>query len=275
MISVADALLFLVPALYAAAAAVSILLFVRPESGARRLARPLLFAAVVAHGVEIALRAAVARRCPLGTLAETTGLTAFALAGTYTVLSLRSGRRPTGVLIVPLSCALVLAYVLTRREAGAVNPALASPWFSLHAASAVLAVAALAVSFVHGVFYLLLYREIKAHRFGLLFRRLPPLAVLSRMTNIAAVSGFSFLTVTLAAGTAWGLRSGHAGAMLRDPMFLLSAGAWLLYAAGLAVRYLAGFRGRYTVLLSVFAFSLLILSMTAVFLLFPALHVYR
>jgi ABC-type transport system involved in cytochrome c biogenesis permease subunit len=63
--------------------------------------------------------------------------------------------------------------------------------------------------------------------------------------------------------------------MLRDPMFLLTAGAWLLYAAGLAVRYLAGFRGRYTVLLSVFAFSLLILSMTAVFLFFPALHVYR
>jgi ABC-type uncharacterized transport system permease subunit len=275
MFSVADALLLLVPALYAAAAAISIHLFLRPEAGTRRFAKPLLFTAVVAHALEIALRAAAARRCPLGTFAETIGLTAFALASTYALLSLRSGRRPTGVLIVPLSFVLVLAYGLTRRDAAAVNPALASPWFSLHAASAVLAVAALAVSFVHGVFYLLLYREIKAHRFGLLFRRLPPLAVLSRMTNLSTVAGFSFLTVTLAAGTVWGLCSGHAGAMLRDPMFLLTAGAWVLYAAGLSVRYLAGFRGRYTVLLTVCAFALLILSMTAVFLLFPALHAYR
>ena len=222
----ADALLPIVPALYGLAAVLSVLVFLGPDSRGRRAALPALLLAVSAHALEIALSAALYRRCPLGTLPEAIGITGLSLAGTYAALSLRIGRRPSGVLIVPLAFALVLASALTRRADVPVNPALKSPWFSLHVICAVLAVAALAVSFVHGVFYLLLYREIKAHRFGVLFRRLPPLAGLARMTNRASVAGFALLSVTLLAGTIYGLRSEHARSMFADPFFFVTAGAW-------------------------------------------------
>jgi ABC-type transport system involved in cytochrome c biogenesis permease subunit len=270
-----DLLWVVAPVLYGLAALVAIACFVRPDCRLRAAAMPLLLAAVGAHAALVALAAASARRCPLGTLSEATGFAGLSLAAVYAALELRGGRRPTGILVLPLAFALVLAAALTRREGVPVNPALSSPWFSLHAASAVLGIGALAVSFVHGVLYLLLYREIKARRFGLLFRRLPPLLVLQRMAHTAALIGWALLLVTLVAGTLWSLESDRAARMLRDPLFLVTAGVWGLYTVGLGLRFLGGWRGRTSVLLSVAGFLLLLLSVTAVFVIWPALHEYR
>jgi ABC-type uncharacterized transport system permease subunit len=203
------------------------------------------------------------------------GLTAFSLAAVYLYLSLRSGSRPTGVLILPLAFLLELLAVALRRTGGPVNPNLANPWFSVHAASAMLGISALAVSFVHGVFYLLQYRQIKGHRFGLLFRRLPPLAVLNRMTQMAAVIGWALLSVTIVAGYFWAAGTDRLSGLPRDPFFAITLGTWLLYSIGLGVRFLAGWRGRYTVYLCVCGFTLLIVSMVVMSFFFPGVHEFR
>ena len=269
----AEILTVLLPVLYALAVTNSIALFVSESAFARRAEKPLLAATVGLHAVAFALLAAIARRCPLGSVFEAMGLVAFSVTAVYLFLSLRAGgSRPTGVLILPIAFLLQLLASAFGKTEGPVNPALTDPWFSVHAAAAVFSVSALAVSFVHGVFYLLQYREIKAHRFGLLFRKLPPLAVLNRMTLLAAVVGWALLTVAIAVGFVWGAGSDRAGEIRGDPLMWFTTGTWLLYSAGLAVRYLAGRRGRYTVYLSVCGFALLLLSMLVVSFVFPGLH---
>lgn len=271
----AEILTTLLPVLYALAAANSIARFVSETEFTRRAEKPLLAFAVGAHALAMALRAALTGRCPLGTVFEAMGLVAFSLAAVYLYLALRQSSRPTGILILPLAFLLEVVAVAFRRTGGPVNENLSNPWFSIHATAAVFGISALAVSFVHGIFYLLQYRQIKRHQFGLLFRRLPPLAALNRMTQMAAVVGWSLLTVTIAAGWLWAAGDDRVAELHRDPLFLITAGTWLLYSAGLGIRYLAGWRGRYSVYLSVCGFALLLVSMVLVSFMFPSLHEFR
>ena len=52
-------------------------------------------------------------------------------------------------------------------------------------------------------YILILYNEIKLNKFGLIFNRLPSLEILERMSFIAAIIGFVFLTITIIIGIIW------------------------------------------------------------------------
>jgi ABC-type transport system involved in cytochrome c biogenesis permease subunit len=264
-----DILTVLLPVLYALAVTNSIVHFITQSDFTRKADRPLLATTVGAHALLLVLTSIELRRCPMGGIFEAMGLMAFALTTVYFVISLRTGTRPTGILVLPIAFLLELFSAAAEPANvgpldGPVNEALRSLWFNVHVFAAVLGFSALAVSFVHGVFYLYLYRQIKAHRFGLFFRRLPPLAALKQMTETGAVVGWGLLAVMIGAGVARAMEEGRLEDLHSDPMILVVGGAFALYTVGLAVRHLAGWRGRYTVLLSVFAFAVLMLSLVFV-----------
>jgi ABC-type uncharacterized transport system permease subunit len=200
----------------------------------------------------------------MGGVFEAMGLMAFSLAAVYLYLSLRSGTRPTGILVLPIAFLLQVFSAAAPTPEGPTSEALKSVWFNIHVLAAVLGIAALAVSFVHGVFYLHLYGQIKGHKFGLFFRRLPPLAALKKMTETSAVAGWALLAVTIAGGVIRAWQEGKIADLHSDLLFLIVCAAWALYTFGLAVRFLAGWRGRYTVYLSVVGFAALMLSLVFV-----------
>ena len=275
MESAVSLLTVLVPVLYALTAANSISMFVTRGQGFRKGSLPLLGVTVGLHALLLGLKAGSTARCPIATLLEAVGMMGFSLGAVFFVLEMRRGSRPTGILIMPLAFVLVLIATIFGRGPVEVTEALKNPWFSIHSAAAVIAVAALAISCVHGIFYLLLYRQIKTHRHGRLFRHLPPLTVLSRMTLMSAVIGWLLLLVTILAGYAWGVESGRLADMHGDPLFLVTNAAWLLYSIGLGARYLVGWRGRFTVYLSVCGFAFLIVSLVAATLIWPSMHSVR
>jgi ABC-type uncharacterized transport system permease subunit len=270
-----DLLTVAVPILYALTALNSILLFVSRGERLRACSLPLLGATVGLHALLLGLKASTTVRCPIATILEAVGVMGLALGAVFLVLELRRGSRPTGILILPLAFVLVLIATVFGGGPVEVTEALKSPWFSIHSAAAVIAVAALAVSCVHGVFYLLLYRQIKTHRHGRLFRGLPPLTVLARMTLMAAVIGWALLLVTILAGYVWGVKSGGLADMHGDPLFLVTVAAWVLYSVGLGARYLVGWRGRFTVYLSICGFAFLIASLVAATVFWPSMHSVR
>ncbi|MEN8149253.1 MAG: cytochrome c biogenesis protein CcsA [Planctomycetota bacterium] len=264
-----DILNVLLPVLYAVAVANSIAHFVTQSEFARRADRPVLAVTVGAHLLLLVLTAVELRRCPMGGIFEAMGLMAFALTAIFFAISLRTGTRPTGILVLPIAFLLEILSAAARPADvgpadGPVNQALTSLWFNVHVLAAVLGFAALAVSFVHGVFHLYLYRQIKDHKFGLFFRRLPPLVELKRMTETGAIVGWAFLFVVIAAGIARALQEGKLGELHGDVMIMVVGGAFALYTVGLAVRFLFGWRGRYTVYLSVVGFAVLMLSLVFV-----------
>jgi ABC-type uncharacterized transport system permease subunit len=87
-------------------------------------------------------------------------------------------------------------------------PEVAGPWWArLHILPAALAYTALSLGGVYGLLHLVAQHNLKKHRFGLLFDRLPPLELLGKMTWWALLHGFGFMTVSIATGM-WLAHSG-------------------------------------------------------------------
>ena len=63
--------------------------------------------------------------------------------------------------------------------------------------------AVLALAFVLGITYVLLFKEIKAKHLGFFYARLPSLQVLDVMNGRVVTIGWLFLTVGIAIGAIW------------------------------------------------------------------------
>jgi ABC-type uncharacterized transport system permease subunit len=119
----------------------------------------------------------------------------------------------------------------------------------------------------------LLYRELRAQRFGLVFQRLPPLDILSDMNFRAAAFGLSFLTLAIGAGALMSLDIYPQ--FWQDPKPWLTALTWMLYALVVMARYAAGWRGPKIAWFTIIGFLLAVFSMLAVNRLFPSFHDFR
>ena len=114
-----------------------------------------------------------------------------------------------------------------------------------------LAYTALTVSFLYAVLYLVLARQLGRRQFGLLFRRLPSLDVLERMSVGAVELGVPLLFLSLSLGHLWMYSlADRVDPLLAarlspwDPKILISWVILLGYTAGLAGYRFLGWRGR-------------------------------
>ena len=193
----------LLPLLYGAAASAYAADFFREDPLAGRWARPLLKAALAAHALFLAIRTFVYAHVPLASIPEVLTSVAFALALVYLCVESRSGIQRTGMFVLTFSFAFQTLASSFIGEAQSFPEILRSPLFALHTGAAVLGYTAFAVSAIYGVLYLLLYHELKKSHFGLVYRRLPPLDVLARLSLRATILGATLLTVTIAIGCLW------------------------------------------------------------------------
>lgn len=114
----------------------------------------------------------------------------------------------------------------------------------LHVATSVLAAAALVLSGVHGILYLVLFREMRGRRFGAWFAHLPNLDVLARMTRSAALAGFLFLTIGLNVGIAIAHAEAAPGFRYGTPEVTLSLVLWIHFGVIAFSRFIRGFSAR-------------------------------
>jgi ABC-type uncharacterized transport system permease subunit len=255
-------LVTLLPILYGLVSFAYVLVFFRNDPVARRMAPRALLVTLGVHLIYLALLAATERRVPIGNSFEAMSALALALGIVYLVQESRSGTPYTGIVFVPLVFAcqtLASAFTTPSMEA---NPLLQSPLFGVHIATALLGYAAFAVSAIFGVLYIVLYHNLKEHRFGIVYERLPSLEVLSAMNLRAAALGLAFLTLAIAVGALWSLqvypRFWH------DPKVWLSVLAWFVYAIGLMIRYASGWRGPRIAYFTIAGFVLVVFSMLVV-----------
>ncbi|MBM4131908.1 hypothetical protein FJ250_12930, partial [bacterium] len=138
---------------------------------------------------------------------------------------------------------------------------------------------ALSLSFLYAILYLVLARQLMRRRFGLLFRRLPSLETLERMSVVAVEMGVPLLFLALALGHLWMYDLAErvppeTAAKLTpwDPKILLSWVIFLAYTAGLIGHRFWGWRGRKMNILAVAAFTTVVLGMGAIHHFFPTFH---
>jgi ABC-type transport system involved in cytochrome c biogenesis permease subunit len=151
-------------------------------------------------------------------------------------------RASIGTLLVPFGtiCAVVGAFGFTAPAD--VNPIFRNSLFAVHTLAAFLGYAALSVACCAGVLYLLMYDHISKKKIGALVARLPSLEELDRLGHLTVILGFGLLSVGIAVGMTWAWQEWKV-VWIWEPKGAWVAFTWLIYAAYLAVRNGAGWRG--------------------------------
>ncbi len=265
-------LFYLMPSLYLFSAIAYVVVFVTEHPTVQRLARGSLFVAVLVNLVFFSAFTTHFGHIPMVTAQQVIGNVGFAVAAIYLWIQNLTKTPHSGPFILTLVVLCQIVGVLNPRFDRVVPEILDSAMFSVHVIVALLGYSALALAGVYGFIYLLLYKEIRFKRFGLVFRRLPPLEVLDRMNFIATTVGFAFLTVAIATGISWAARVYED--KLIDPKLIVGVLTWLFYGATVVGRKYRSWRGSRFAYSSSLGFTAVLLLMFAVNSFFTKFHVF-
>jgi ABC-type uncharacterized transport system permease subunit len=225
-------------------------LLLRRKSG---FLKPALFAfliGTVLHFVAIVELATAVGHLPVDNFFECATVCAFLIAVLFLFVYWRYDFAGLSVCIFPL------VFVMT--QIGAMEtPMLTWPstgvrnaWLLLHVMLVLLGYAALLLTAIASVFYLIQERQLKSKKSIQVFKRLPPLGTLDNLISNSMAFGFVFITLGVVAGSAWAfIESGTA--WISDPRVALSFITWGFYLAMVFLRASAGWRGRKAALMAV------------------------
>jgi ABC-type uncharacterized transport system permease subunit len=195
----------------------------------------LIAAAVAAHATALILFTATYAELPLVGLGAALSTFAFLVGAGMLAAALVTEARPLGLILAPIIALVLLAVLLVGVAPTDQELEFRGAWFALHVVLAVTAYAAMAVAFAASLLYLMQFRELKDKRFGRVFRFIPSLETLDRLTARALLIGFPALTLALALGWAWTIRFRHSLSM-NDPKVLWAVFTWVAFAIALLAR---------------------------------------
>jgi cytochrome c-type biogenesis protein CcsB len=256
---------------YACATGLALAYLVQREEIVHRLASLATLAGWVAHSVALIALAVETGRPPIGSLPQAVS-TALWVVVLLEMLVERHYRMPALAAFVMPIVVLLSLKASAARPAGLeqLGDAFRGAWVWVHIALAMIGVAAFILNFAGAIMYLLQERQLKAKRPGAFYYRLPDLQTLDRLTYRTLALGFPFLTTGLILGALWA-RTAWGSVLTFDPLASLSFLAWVIYAATLAGRAVAGRHGRRAAYFAVFGFTALVLTLSAGFFL-PGRH---
>lgn len=215
----------------------------RKKAGFLKYALFAFLIGVVLHLVAIVELTTAIGHLPVDNFFECAAVCAFLIAVLFLFVYWRYDFASLSVCIFPL------VFVMT--QVGAMEtPMLSWPssnvrnaWLLLHVMMVLSGYAALLLTAVASVFYLIQERQLKQKKSVQLFRRLPPLGTLDNLITNSMGFGFVFITLGVVAGSAWAfIESGTA--WIKDPRIALSFVTWGFYLTMVFLRATAGWRGR-------------------------------
>lgn len=143
-------------------------------------------------------------------------------------------------------------------------------WY-LHLLSFLASYSSLTVAAVQSNLYLMLYHELKAHRFSFIYRRLPPLEVINNMNKRSLGLGFSLLTLGILFGFAQ-LYIIHHTLLLWEPKVLLMVFTWFIYGICLFILKRTAWGGKRVAYFSLGGYALIFVSLIYINVIFSRFH---
>jgi cytochrome c-type biogenesis protein CcsB len=251
-----SSLLSWVSHLYLFAAILYIVHFLHASARLAQIALLTLGIGFLAHAVVVAQGFAQHGFTPVSSLGEALSFFGWLLAGLFLWTQLRFRLPVLGAFAGPFLVATVLPAVLMRGEAQALPEQIKMAGMPFHVTVAFAGIAAFALASGIAVAYLVLERQMKRKRFGVLFSRLPSLEVLDALAARLTRWGFVALSVTMMTGAYFAKRA-WGDYWVWDPKLTVSLIGWLLFAALLSARIFAGWRGRRAAVLTTCGFLVL------------------
>ena len=178
------------------------------------------------------------------------------LAAAFLGLAVRYKTVSFGIFLLPLAVLVTLVPAFRPGTEHLAYPDLPMGWLFLHVALLLAAYAALLVSLIASLLYLIQERGLKQKRAQPNAGRrnwLPPLETTDQIALKALLFGLPCMTAGLLIGSVVALQT-VGPAFFADPKVLLSLAMWFAYGIMIFIRKHSGLRGRRAVYLSSFAF---------------------
>ena len=221
----------------------------------RHIAIPATVAAVLFHFVSLAeMLNAAHHALPVDTH-ETQTLLSLLLALAFLLVYWRYKTVSIGIFILPISFLLGLIPAFRPGQESTAFPSLHTGWIFLHIVLLLAAYAALVISLVASLLYLIQERRLKKKLPALPW--LPPLETTDQIALKSLLFGLPCMTAGLLIGSVVALET-IGPAFFADPKVLLSLAMWIVYIAMIYIRRHSGLRGRRAVYLSGFVFLIVL-----------------
>jgi ABC-type uncharacterized transport system permease subunit len=123
----------------------------------------------------------------------------------------------------------------------------------------------------YGLMYLMLYHEMKSSRFGVIYKKLPTLESLERMTMTAIKLVVVMLGIAIFFGIIW-LNQIYRTEYYADPKLIGTVIIWMLYTALAIAGKFFLMRGRRIMIFSIAGLTISIFSMTIINIFFSEFH---
>jgi len=228
-----------------------------------RISFGLLFLGFLTHTLTIGLWTIQTGYFPVYNLRESLSFFAWAMIGVYLLIQVRFNLMVLGSFLSPLAAVMMISSSFLPHQIGPVNPLLQNIWLMIHIVTIFFGNGVFAIAFLAGIMYLIQERQIKSKHLGPLYHRLPSLEVLDALNYNCLILGFPLLTLGMLSGSIFAQYT--LGTFWRwDPKEVWSLITWLLYAALLHGRLVAGWRGRRSAMISIIGFLILIFSFLGV-----------
>jgi ABC-type uncharacterized transport system permease subunit len=245
--------------------------FFADKHWAKHAKTPILICTIALHLLSLAVRTILFRHPPVTTIFEIFTVLACSISITYFVIELRSQHKETGYFILNIAFFFQLASSVFIKDTPEVPEILRSPLFGVHVSSALLGYAAITIAGAFGLMYLMLYHEMKATRFGVVYKKLPTLEALERMTFTAVKLAFLLLSIAILFGFIW-LNYAIANPNYFDPKLVGTVLVWAMYGFLVIAKTRYGWKGRKVMILSIIGFLISIFSMTIINIFFSRFH---
>ena len=266
-----DILTVLLPIAYAAAIYAYGKAFFSDAAWAQASKRKLLLFLLLLHAAYLLARTIAFDHPPATNMFEILTLVAFTTTAAYTAIEMRTGQNETGYFVLMFAFFFQLVSSLFIEDLLEVKEVLRSAYFGLHVAAALVGFSAITLSAVYGFLYLMLYHEMKKSQFGVIYRKLPSLENLERMSVFSIWLGFVFLAVAMIAGIVW-LPKAFTDFSYADPKLLGTITIWMIYGVALMARRSAKWKGRRMMVIAISGFLISVFSMTAINLFLTSFH---
>jgi ABC-type uncharacterized transport system permease subunit len=265
MTSALQVLTVLLPTLYLGCAVLHAMAFGGPRAPrVEGMRRGVTVALILVHAAWFVVYAGERQAFPIDDLASSLSAVVFSTLALQTALARWTKQPGSGGLVLALLFgAQLLASALTDIRA-LPQPGTPTLIGIVHVTTSVVALAALVLSGVHGLLYLVLLRQMRLRQFGALFAGLPDLDVLARMTRGAALLGFLGLAVGVNVGIGLAHRDHSSGFAYREAEVALSILLWLHFGAIAFSSRIRGFNARRASLAAAVGLLVVLLSLALV-----------
>jgi ABC-type uncharacterized transport system permease subunit len=238
---------------------------------AKQAKTPLLMCTIALHLLALAVRVIEFRHPPVTSVFEILSVLACSIAIIYLVIEFYSRQKETGYFILNIGFFFQLASSIFIRSTAEVPEILRSPLFGVHVSSALLGYAAITIAGAYSLMYLMLYHEMKATQFGVIYKKLPTLETLERMTFTTVILAFVLLSIAILFGFIW-LNRVFPEPNYFDPKLIGTILMWAMYGFLVVAKTLYGWKGRKVMILSITGFLISLFSMTFVNIFFSKFH---